>query len=251
LSRITDWTDRNTCILFGDGAGAVLVSACAEECGVLATVLGSDGSGGNLLIVPAGGSRSPATHETVSKGDHYIKMNGREVFRFATTMVPKATEAVVRKAGWEMNQVDRVIPHQANSRIIEAAAKRLGMPEERFFVNLGRYGNTSAASIPIALCEAVDQGRVGPGDKVVLVGFGAGLTWAAVALKWGLPQPIKRPFWLRGWLASVVFAWAGVRSTLRRTERHLYNRVMGPEDSPGWRGRLRRRTDDARRNRGD
>jgi 3-oxoacyl-[acyl-carrier-protein] synthase-3 len=246
LSRITDWTDRNTCVLFGDGAGAVVLSACDEECGVLASVLGSDGSGGELLIVPAGGSRCPTTQETVRNGDHFIKMNGREVFRFATTIVPKATEAVVKKAGWEMTDLSFIIPHQANSRIIESAAKRLGLPKEQFFVNVDRYGNTSAASIPIALCEAITEDRIHPGDKLVLVGFGAGLTWAAAAVKWGVPQPVRRPVWFRRLIASLVFGSARARSWLRRTERRAYDRLMGPEGSEDLRGRLRRYTDKAR-----
>jgi 3-oxoacyl-[acyl-carrier-protein] synthase-3 len=246
LSRITDWSDRNTCILFGDGAGAVVVSVSEDECGVLASVLGSDGSGGELLTVPAGGSRCPPTLETVRNGDHYIKMNGREVFRFATTVVPRATEAVVQKAGWQLSEIAQVVPHQANSRIIESAAKRLGVPEEKFFTNLDRYGNTSAASVPIALCEAIQQGRIRPNDKLVLVGFGAGLTWAAVALKWGMPSPVKRPIWYRRWMASLTVAWARARSAFLRTERRAYDRVMGPVTDEGIRGRLRMRADRAR-----
>lgn len=246
LSRITDWTDRNTCVLFGDGAGAVVVSACAERCGVLATELGSDGSGGQLLILPAGGSRAPTSHETVSGGGHFIKMNGREVFRFATTMMPKATESVLRKAGWEKTDLGLIIPHQANIRIIEAAAKRLGLPLERFFVNLDGYGNTSAASIPIALVEAIGAGRVKPGDKLVLVGFGAGLTWAAAAVEWGAPIPIKPQPWLRRLLARAGYALAALRSRTLRGERHVYNWLMGPVGKEDWRGKLRKRTDAAR-----
>ncbi|NLE75520.1 MAG: ketoacyl-ACP synthase III, partial [Chloroflexi bacterium] len=146
LSRITDWNDRNTCVLFGDGAGAVVLSACSERCGVLATVLGSDGSGGDLLKLPAGGSRRPASHDTVAEGQHFLKMNGSQVFRFATGVMARATHEVLQGAGWTLPEVSLVIPHQANVRIIQAAAKKLGLPEERFFVNLDRYGNTSAAS---------------------------------------------------------------------------------------------------------
>jgi 3-oxoacyl-[acyl-carrier-protein] synthase-3 len=224
----------------------VVLSVCEEECGVLASVLGSDGSGGDLLTVPAGGSRCPPTLETVRNGDHYIKMNGREVFRFATTVVPRATEAVLQKAGWQLAEIAQVVPHQANSRIIEAVAKRLGVPEEKFFTNLDRYGNTSAASVPIALCEAIQQGRIRPDDKLVLVGFGAGLTWAAVALKWGMPSPVKRLIWFRRWMAAVVVAWARVRSAFLRTERRVYDWVMGPVTDEGIRGRLRMRADRAR-----
>jgi 3-oxoacyl-[acyl-carrier-protein] synthase-3 len=142
-----------------------------------------------------------------------------------------------------MDDLAQIIPHQANARILAAAAKRLGVSEDRVFVNVDRYGNTSAASIPIALCEAIDQDRIHPGDKLVLVGFGAGLTWAAVALKWGVPRPTRRPAWLRQWLASFMFAWARVRSSLRRAERRAYAQFMGPNDGEGLRGRLRRRTD--------
>lgn len=246
LSRITDWTDRNTCVLFGDGAGAVVVSACADRCGVLATELGSDGSGGELLILPAGGSHQPANLDTVSNGGHFIKMNGREVFRFATTVMPRATENVVRKAGWEIEDVSLIIPHQANTRIIESAAKRLGLPMDKFFVNLERYGNTSAASIPIALTEAVTQGKIHAGDKLVLVGFGAGLTWAAAALEWGMaPEPSTRT-WLDRVLATIDLFFAGTRSRILRSERHAYNWVMGPVGKDDWRGRMRKRVDEWR-----
>jgi 3-oxoacyl-[acyl-carrier-protein] synthase-3 len=248
LSRITDWTDRNTCVLFGDGAGAVVVSACEDRCGVLATELGSDGSGGELLIVPAGGSHQPASLESVNNGGHFIKMNGREVFRFATTVMPKAIENVIRKAGWVAGDVSLIIPHQANTRIIESAARRLNLPMERFFVNLERYGNTSAASVPIALTEAIAQGKVRPGDKLVLVAFGAGLTWAAAAVEWGMPPaPTTRSFFDR-LFAQISFFFAGARSFALRSERHFYNWVMGPVGKDDWRGRLRQRMDRARAN---
>ncbi|OQA43140.1 MAG: 3-oxoacyl-(acyl-carrier-protein) synthase 3 [Chloroflexi bacterium ADurb.Bin325] len=247
LSRITDWTDRNTCVLFGDGAGAVVVSACNERCGVLATELGSDGSGGDLLIVPGGGSHRPACHESVSDGSHFIKMNGREVFRFATTVVPRATEAVARKAGWKADELDIIIPHQANVRIIESAAKRLSVPVDKFFVNLERYGNTSAASIPIALTEAIRAGRVKPGDRMVMVGFGAGLTWAAAALEWGVPIPTRPLPWWRRLFSPVLWLFAGLRSVSIRTERRVYNQIMGPVGKDDWRGHLRRHTDTLRR----
>jgi 3-oxoacyl-[acyl-carrier-protein] synthase-3 len=244
-----DWTDRNTCVLFGDGAGAVVLSASAERCGVLASELGSDGSGGELLIVRAGGSRAPASYDTLSNGQHFLWMNGREVFRFATTIMPKATEAVVRKAGWHLADLSLVIPHQANIRIIDASIKRLGMPPERFFVNLERYGNTSAASIPIALCEAVGQGRLQAGDKMVLVGFGAGLTWAAAAVEWGMPVPVRPEPWWR-LVTDFLFGWAGVRSLLRRTMRHVYNWILGPVGKDDWRGRMRQRADRIRKGNG-
>jgi len=239
LSRITDWTDRNTCVLFGDGAGAVVVSARPERCGVLASVLGSDGSGGDLLILPAGGSHAPASHETISNGGHFVKMNGREVFRFATTVIPKATEAVIQKAGWVLTDLALVIPHQANNRIIESAARRLNLPLDRFFINLDRYGNTSSASIPIALCEAIAEGRVKAGDRLVLVGFGAGLTWAAAAVEWGVPVPVKPQPWPRRWLALLRFGLAAVRSLWLRGGRRVYNWLLGPVGKDDWRGKLR------------
>ena len=239
LSRITDWTDRNTCVLFGDGAGAVVVSARPERCGVLASVLGSDGSGGDLLILPAGGSHAPASHETISNGGHFVKMNGREVFRFATTVIPKATEAVIQKAGWVLTDLALVIPHQANNRIIESAARRLNLPLDRFFNNLDRYGNTSSASIPIALCEAIAEGRVKAGDRLVLVGFGAGLTWAAAAVEWGVPVPVKPQPWPRRWLALLRFGLAAVRSLWLRGGRRVYNWLLGPVGKDDWRGKLR------------
>jgi 3-oxoacyl-[acyl-carrier-protein] synthase-3 len=243
LSRITDWTDRNTCVLFGDGAGALIVSISHERCGILASVLGSDGSGGELLILPAGGSHAPASHETVSAGEHFIKMNGREVFRFATTVMPRAAESVVRKAGWHLDDLKLIIPHQANTRIIESAVKRLSLPPERFFINLERYGNTSSASIPIALCEAIGEGRISSGDKLALVGFGAGLTWAAVAIEWGVPLPARPQPWYRRVFAHVFFFLAGLRSTARRSARRLYHVVAGPMGRPGLSGRVRKAID--------
>jgi 3-oxoacyl-[acyl-carrier-protein] synthase-3 len=156
LSRITDWADRDTCVLFGDGAGAVALQAGENEGGVLATVLGADGSGGDLLQVPAGGSRMPASHRTVAEKLHCIRMKGREVFRFAVRVVPAATRDVLEKAKLSLDDLDLLVPHQANQRIIEAAARALDVPLEGVYSNLERYGNTSAASIPIALSEAAE-----------------------------------------------------------------------------------------------
>jgi 3-oxoacyl-[acyl-carrier-protein] synthase-3 len=184
LSRILDWTDRATCVLFGDGAGAVVVSPgvyCEFE---PQYVLGSDGSGAQALCLPAGGSRMPAREETVRDGLHFVRMAGPEVFRFATRVVAQATSQVLAKAGMTAADIDLFIPHQANTRIIESAARRLNIPEERVFVNIERYGNTSSASIPIALCEADEKGLLEPGNRVVMVGFGAGLTWGAGAIQW-------------------------------------------------------------------
>jgi len=184
LSRITDWEDRATCVLFGDGAGAAVLSRSENEEDFLSFRLGSDGSGAPLLCLPAGGSRQPTSHETVDARLHYVKMNGAEVFKFAVRIMAEAAVQVMEMAGVKPEDVACFIPHQANSRIIEAAAKRVGISMDKVFVNVDRYGNTSAASIPIALYEAEHEGRIKPGDIVVLVGFGAGLTWGASVLRW-------------------------------------------------------------------
>jgi 3-oxoacyl-[acyl-carrier-protein] synthase-3 len=184
LSRITDWTDRATCVLFGDAAAAVVLRPCDPGQGFLAFHLGADGSGGPWISLPAGGSRLPASEQTVAARDHYIKMNGREVFKFAVRTIPRAIEQVVAAAGLTIDDVECFVPHQANVRIIEAAAERLGQPMDRFFVNVERYGNTSSASVPVALYEALEQGRIRPGDHVVFVAFGGGLTWGAAAMQW-------------------------------------------------------------------
>jgi 3-oxoacyl-[acyl-carrier-protein] synthase-3 len=184
LSRITDYTDRSTCILFGDGAGAVVIGEVPEGRGFQAFKLGADGSGGKLLHLEAGGSRLPASAETVAARKHYIYMAGNEVFKFATRVMNSAAEEVLEMAGMKKEDIDLFVPHQANIRIIQAAMRGLHVPIEKVMINLDKYGNMSSASIPVALCEAVEQGRVKPGDKVVLVGFGAGLTWGASAMIW-------------------------------------------------------------------
>jgi 3-oxoacyl-[acyl-carrier-protein] synthase-3 len=184
MSRLLDWSDRSTCVLFGDGAGAVLLQAASGPDGLLSCVLGSDGSGGELLWIPGGGSRLPASPETVGTSQHAIRMNGKEVYKFAVTVAPRAALEAVERAGLTVEDVDLFIPHQANVRIILSAADTLGIPPQRTFVNVDRYGNTSAASIPIALCEAVESGRVTPGANVLLAGFGGGLTWGAAVLRW-------------------------------------------------------------------
>jgi 3-oxoacyl-[acyl-carrier-protein] synthase-3 len=184
LSKVINWKDRKTCVLFGDGAGAVVLRQAAPGSGLLSYKLWSDGSGGQLLMQPAGGSRLPASHETVDNNLHYLHMKGREIFKFAVRATGKAAEEVIAAAGLQKSDIDWFIPHQANVRIIEAAAKRLGLPREKVLVNVDRYGNTSTASIPIALAEAVRCGKIKKGDHVLMVGFGAGLTWAAAVLKW-------------------------------------------------------------------
>jgi 3-oxoacyl-[acyl-carrier-protein] synthase III (EC 2.3.1.41) len=184
LSKFTNWKDRSTCILFGDGAGAVIMSRVDEGYGIISQYLGADGSGGRLLMVEAGGSRKPASIETVEQELHYIQMDGSEVFKFAVRIMASAADEAVRRAGITKEEVDFLIPHQANIRIIEAARKRLNLPESKVYVNLDRYGNMSAASIPVALDEALSQGYIKKGDNIVLVAFGGGLTWASVLMKW-------------------------------------------------------------------
>ena len=185
ISRNLNWEDRTTCVLFGDGAGAVVLQATDQPCGLRAFELGSDGSGYDAIIQWSTGTAEPATPERLAEGRHYLQMNGREVFRFATTTMGAALQRVMDKAGMTPDDVDLFIPHQANARIIEYAAQGLGLPAEKVVVNVGRYGNTSAASIPIALAEALDAGRAKPGDTLAFVGFGAGLTWAAALFDLG------------------------------------------------------------------
>lgn len=185
LSRFVDWTDRSTCVLFGDGAGAVVMRATDTPSGVLACILGSDGSGGGHLILPAGGTAHPSSLETIEKKMHTIRMNGPEVFKFATRVLGKVLRQVIQQAGLKTEDIDLFIPHQANARIIESAAKFAGLPQEKIFLNIHKYGNTSAASIPIALTEAMDEGRAKVGSTLAFVAFGAGLTWASAVVKIG------------------------------------------------------------------
>lgn len=184
LSRIMNWKDRNTCVLFGDGAGAAVVGVVDDGYGVLGIDLGADGSGGKYLYQPAGGSRKPASEETVANSEHTIHMNGQEVFKFAIQIMGKTAKTALANAGMKAEELDMLFPHQANLRIISSAAKRLKMPMEKVWVNVDKYANTSAASIPIALCEAQAAGALKKGDNILLVGFGAGLTWSAIVLKW-------------------------------------------------------------------
>lgn len=183
MSRVTDWEDRGTCILFGDGAGAVVLGE-VETGGFLASHLAADGSGACELIVPAGGSRKAATAETIENREVYLKMNGREVFKFAVKAFPESVENVLTQQNLTADDIDIFIPHQANIRIIEAIAKRFKQPLDKFFVNLHKYGNTSGASIPIALDEASKEGRFKKGDKIVATGFGGGLTYGSILFEW-------------------------------------------------------------------
>lgn len=184
LSKFLDWEDRSTCILFGDGAGAVVLKSSPPNTGILSFYLGSDGSGADLLKMPAGGSRLPASQETIKERQHYIRMNGKEVFKFAVKVMGEASIKALEKCGLTKENIDFLIPHQANYRIIDAAVKRLNLPPDKVYVNLDRYGNTSSASVPVALEEALKEGKIKKGDIVVLVAFGGGLSWGASVIKW-------------------------------------------------------------------
>lgn len=184
LTKITDWTDRSSCVLFGDGAGAVVLAEVEEDRGILSTFLAADGNLGDLLYQPGGGSLRPASHETVDGRMHVIRMAGNKVFPHAVRKMSDAADKVLERAGIPKDKLDLLIPHQANSRIIEAIGRHFDLPIEKVFVNIHKYGNTSAATIPIALDEAVRTGRIKTGDIVLLVAFGAGFTWGAVLIRW-------------------------------------------------------------------
>jgi 3-oxoacyl-[acyl-carrier-protein] synthase-3 len=190
LTRHVDFADRGTCILFGDGAGAVVLQA-AEEPGVMGIVLGADGSGTNLLHVPAGGSAAPATPERIEAGQHYLKMNGNEVFKFAVRVIPRVTREVLEASGLTLEDLTWLVPHQANQRILSTVAERLSLPQERVFSHVEVTGNTSAASIPLALDDLYTSGQIAPGSYLALVGFGAGLTWGGAVVRWTKPLPNK------------------------------------------------------------
>jgi 3-oxoacyl-[acyl-carrier-protein] synthase-3 len=182
-TKFIDWTDRNTCVLLGDGAGAVVAAQVPEGRGILSTDLGTDGAGAEFLTIPAGGSRLPPSEETVRNNLHFLKMNGKEIFKFGLKVVPKTLGAALARCNLTKDDIKLLIPHQANMRIIKSAMEKLSFPMEKVMVNLDKYGNTSAASIPIALDEAFQEKRVEDGDVVALVGFGSGLTWGTVIFR--------------------------------------------------------------------
>jgi len=184
LTPYVDYTDRSMCVLFGDGAGAVILSASEQPGGVRAFTLGSDGARPEALWAPAGGGARPIGHEELDLGLQYVRMQGQEIFKFATQITGPAIETVLSQAGLSLDDIDLFIPHQANLRIIEAISRRLSIPMEKMVVTVDRFGNNSAASIPIALCEAVADGRVKTGSRLMLFSFGAGLTWSAVLVEW-------------------------------------------------------------------
>ncbi len=183
LSKLIDWSDRNTCVLFGDGAGAAVLGAVDQNKGIISTYLGADGTLGNLLFMPGGGSLNPASHQTVDEGQHFIKMVGNDVFKHAVRNMGDSAMKVLDLAGIPLDQINWLIPHQANSRIIEAISRRLELAPEKVIMNINKYGNTSSASIPIALDEARRKGKINTGDLVLMVGFGAGFTWGAVLIR--------------------------------------------------------------------
>lgn len=199
ISRFIDWEDRNTCVLFGDGAGAVVLSPSETPTGVLGFDLGSDGGKGMHLALTGVGSATPLTPAIFERKEHFLRMNGREVFKFATRILPQSTLAALDQAGLTLDDIDLLIPHQANARIIDLAIRHLKIDPDKVFVNVHKYGNTSAASIPIALIEALEEGRVRENDRIALVSFGAGLTWASVVVQWGQGTPVEsesqRYFW--------------------------------------------------------
>ncbi|HEY9509154.1 MAG TPA: beta-ketoacyl-ACP synthase III [Verrucomicrobiae bacterium] len=184
LSSITDWTDRNTCVLFGDGAGAAILQSQPHSHGLLTAVMGADGDKSELLFMPAGGSRCPATIDTVNSRLHYLRMEGKETFKNAVQAMQTAATEALRRCEIDITKIKCIVPHQANRRIIDAVGDRLGAKPEQLFVNVDKYGNTSAASVAIALDEAVESGRIERGDLILLVVFGAGLTWGAAVIEW-------------------------------------------------------------------
>jgi len=183
MTSLVDWQDRSTCVLFGDGAGACIIGKSKER-RIVSYFIGCDGSGGNLLRLPAGGSRIPATEDTVKNKLHFLKMEGNEVFKLAVKVMAGAANKAITKAGLLCSEIDLLIPHQANIRILLAVAKKLGLPEEKIFLNIEKYGNMSSASTAVALAEASKEGRIKKDDNVCLVAFGAGLTYGAVVIKW-------------------------------------------------------------------
>ncbi len=245
MSRVLDWSDRGTCILFGDGAGAVVLEASSVEGGVLSAVLRSDGSGGDLLGIPTFGSTDMAEIETLPNGHKLGKMhmNGGEVFKFASRVIGESINQALDIAGLTIKDLALIVPHQANLRIIAAAARSLKVEESLFYVNLDRYGNTSAASIPIALVEAIQAGRVKENDHIAFVGFGGGLTWASMVVKWGAPKPDDRSKMLNRQRREAIYAFAFWRQRLIRLSRQLNDLVNRIRPNRGRLQRLRRRID--------
>jgi len=239
MSRVLDWQDRSTCILFGDGAGAIVLQASEERGGVLSSVLRSDGSGSDLLAIPTTNNPAPGEHAF-----NKMYMEGREVFKFATRVVDESIRQAVERAGIEIEDIDLVVPHQANMRILQSASKKLSIPIERFVSNVDRYGNTSAASIPIALCEAIEAGRIKVGHHLAMVGFGGGLSWASMVIEWAVAKPSKqqssRINRQRRQFAYQVSRW---RTQIQRWRRNLSRNLRRFLPRSGRSVRLRDRAD--------
>lgn len=246
MSRVMDWQDRGTCILFGDGAGAVVLQASDVEGGVLSAVLRSDGAGYDLLGIPTVGSCDINISGVAPNGHkmHKMFMNGGEVFKFATRVIGESIQQALELAGITLDDVALIVPHQANERIIQAAARSLKLEKDLFMSNVEHYGNTSAASIPIALCEAVEQGRVQEGDYLVFVGFGGGLTWAAMVLKWGIPERVERTTTsLNRQRRRVYYSMVRGRARLRRLRRKVDDTINRIRPDRGRVLRLRHKID--------
>ncbi|MFN8529889.1 MAG: beta-ketoacyl-ACP synthase III [Anaerolineae bacterium] len=245
MSRVLDWQDRGTCILFGDGAGAVVLRSSTQEGGVLSAVLRSDGTGGDLLGIPTVGTLDYVGDDVTlpeANGHKFNKMhmNGGEVFKFATRVIGESVTQALEQAHLTLRDVKLIVPHQANMRIIAAAARALKVDESLFFCNMDRYANTSAASIPIALCEAVQQGRIKQGDPIVLVGFGGGLTWASMVVRWGAPLYQGTALFNRQ-RRALTYAFARLRSRFTRTNRQLNETFQRVRPEQGRMERLRHR----------
>ncbi|MDX2140272.1 MAG: beta-ketoacyl-ACP synthase III [Chloroflexota bacterium] len=244
MSRILDWSDRSTCILFGDGAGAVVLRASSTPGGVLSTILRSDGSGWDSLCVPGVGSRD-LTGGGIEPNGHKpyrMYMDGPEVFRFATRVVSESVQQAVSNAGLKMDDIKLIVPHQANVRIIQSSARALKIDESRFMVNLDKYGNTSAASIPIALVEAVQQGRLNENEYAAFVGFGGGLAWGAAVVKWGSPKPkVEDRSLLKGQRRQLSYTFAGIRTRWRKLVKSVSDLFERLRPRSGRMKRLRER----------
>lgn len=245
MSRVMDWTDRSTCILFGDGAGAVVLRASDVEGGVLSAVLRSDGSGADVLTIPSFGSIDVDNVPQLPLDHHMGKMYmaGSEVFKFATRVISESIPEALQLAGVDMKDLKLIVPHQANARILQAAARSLKLDENLFMTNLDRYGNTSAASIPIALCEAIEQGRVQQDDHIAFIGFGGGLTWAAMVVKWGVPEQAERAALFNRQRRQIGYTIADWRNRLLRTSRQFNDTVQRVRPKRGKMERLRRKVE--------
>lgn len=245
MSRVLDWRDRSTCILFGDGAGAVVLKASEVEGGVLSAVLRSDGTGGDLLGLPTVGSQD-MSHPAFSTNGHQLHkmfMNGSEVFKFATRVIVESIQEALDIAGLTLDHVSLIVPHQANDRIIQAAARGLKLDKSMFVSNVERYGNTSAASIPIALCEAIEQGRVHDEDYLVFVGFGGGLTWASMVVQWGTGKLAERGRRFGGQRRRAIYLFTRIRARLRRWSRRWQETISRVRPNRGRVSRLQHKID--------